>query len=166
MDQKQFIQLYDTYFDDVWNFLSYYTKDKYELEELVQDVFVRLWKYRDNIDLTNNYLRGYLLKTSRNVALSKFGKKSKEPIFINSEFETIEAADQESVAVLTNLRKDYEKALTKAPDKARKVYLMNREQGYTYSEIAESLQISPKTVEVHISKVLRVLRKQLSEYQY
>lgn len=163
MNKNQFGQLYDNYADEVATFLTYYTKDRNELEDLLQEVFLRLWKYRDKIDLKNSFLKTYLLKTARNVALNYLERKKKEILVLGEEYKNVANGDTENHTIAEKeLNNDYEKALEKAPQKAKKVYLLNREEGLSYKEIASTLNISTKTVEVHISKVLNILRRELN----
>jgi RNA polymerase sigma-70 factor (ECF subfamily) len=167
MTKEQFLQIYHLYVDAVARFLSYYTKDKFLLEDLLQEVFIKLWKYKNSIDPENPHLKTYVLKTARNVALSHFEDKKKDPVEIR---EKIIQKDKSNVLDqdldIHDLNTKYRKALKAAPNKARNVYLMNREEGLTYREIAGVLEISPRTVEVHISKVLSILRRELKEFKY
>ena len=167
MTKKQFIQIYDLYVDDTARFLSYYTKDRTQLEDLIQDVFLKLWKYRENIDWDNKFLKTYILKTARNVALTYLEEQKKNPIETREYF-LLEKSEQKETRELNykELNVQYREALDSAPNKAREVYMMNREEGLTYKEIAIALEISPRTVEIHISKVLRILRKELKEFQF
>jgi RNA polymerase sigma-70 factor (ECF subfamily) len=173
MTKEEFENLYDAYAASVARFLSNYTRKTDQLEDWVQTVFLKLWKYRDSVDIEGEYLKTYLLKIARNVAVTEL-KKEKKSIFeyqpdLN---EAAEPGKKEERLPPTSQQRNpdmfmekYYDALEKVPPRAREVYQLNREEGLSYREIAETLQISPKTVEVHISKVLRILRKELREYK-
>lgn len=173
MTRKEFENFYDVNVDSVARFLSSYTKKTDQLEDWVQIVFLKLWKYRDSIDTEHDHLKAYLFKTARNVAVTEL-KKARKHIFEYKEdlsdvsepdlkTEWLPASHQQRDP--NSFMEKYHSALEKLPPKAQEVYELNRDEGLSYQEIAEFLKISPKTVEVHISKVLRVLRKELREYR-
>ena len=160
MTAKEFEALYDLYARPVARFLAYYTKDVGQLEDWVQLVFLRLWKYRESVDLEGAYLKTYLLKTARNVAIREL-EKDKSSLFLYKP----DMGEYPSVKDDLVLEK-YQNALKEVPFRSQEVYRLSREEGLTYQEIADMLQISPRTVEVHIRKALRILRQELKEFQH
>ncbi|MCG8374346.1 MAG: RNA polymerase sigma-70 factor [Balneolales bacterium] len=166
MKREDFLQLYNSQADSIARFLSYYVKEKNELEDLVQEVFLRIWKYKEKISVNHEYIKSYLLKTARNVALTHLERKKKN-VLSQCEDLVAEPVDRykEDEYAVKELNQHYNKALNEVPAKARTVYLMSREDGLSYKEIARNLEISPKTVEVHISKALKVLRQEFNRYE-
>lgn len=168
MQQEEFINIYHAHKALVARLLYNYVKEKNELEDLIQEVFLRLWKYRESIDLQNEFLKSYLLKTARNTALTYLENKSinSHSEEFNEEIHTIDQVSRKLTLHTKNkINSNYREALARLPEKAKKVYLLNREEGLTYNEIGRLLNISPRTVEVHISRVIKSLRKELSEYK-
>lgn len=170
MTAKEFEALYDLYARPVARFLAYYTKDTAQLEDWVQLVFLRLWKYRESTELEGAYLKTYLLKIARNVALREI-ERSKSSLFLYkpdmgeyppADDEEVSAADANNNLVLEK----YQNILNGIPVRSQEVYRLSREEGLTYQEIADMLQISPRTVEVHIRKALQILRQELKEFQH
>ncbi|WP_234573604.1 RNA polymerase sigma factor [Rhodohalobacter sp. 614A] len=173
MTQKEFEHLYDSYVTSVARFLSHYTKKTDQLEDWVQIVFFKLWKYRESVDVDGEYLKTYLLKIARNVALTQLSKEKQEIVEYKADMNEIpkseeveewytHAGEEQKPGIFME---KYNDVFDKIPPRAQEVYQLSREEGLTYQEIAETLQISPKTVEVHISKALHVLRKELEEFQ-
>ena len=173
MKRKEFENLYDTYAVTVARFLSGYTKRKDQLEDWVQIVFLKVWKYRDSVDTDSDYLKTYLLKVARNVALSELSKKKRnfldywqdldERVVVNPDGE-LYGHKREPLKPDLFMEK-YNNALDNIPPRSQQIYQLSREEGLSYKEIAQTLKISPKTVEVHMSKALRILRKELQEYK-
>ncbi|NBC05150.1 MAG: sigma-70 family RNA polymerase sigma factor [Bacteroidetes bacterium] len=173
MTKKEFEYLYDSYATSVARFLSHYTKKTDQLEDWVQIVFLKLWKYRESVDMDGEYLKTYLLKIARNVALTELRREKQDIVDyqpdmngvakpeVNKEWQT-HAGEQQTSGVFME---KYNDVLGRVPPRAQQVYQLSRDEGLTYKEIAETLQISPKTVEVHIRKVLRILRIELEEFQ-
>lgn len=173
MTQKEFEYLYDSYVTSVARFLSHYTKKTDQLEDWVQIVFLKLWKYRESVNTDGEYLKTYLLKIARNVALTELKKEKQNVVEYQPDMNGVakpevveewhaQAGEQQAFGVFME---KYNDALGKVPPRAQEVYQLSREEGLTYKEIAETLQISPKTVEVHIRKALQMLRDELGEFQ-
>lgn len=171
MTQEEFEKIYDSYSKRIARFLFYYTKDKEQLEDWVQIVFLRLWKYRKSVNPGGDYLKTYLYKIARNVAIAEL-KKEKDRVFhYQSDMNEFPAAYERDeypgpVSKTDLLMEKYQDVLERVPARAQEVYKLSREDGLTYQEIADTLQISPRTVEVHIRRVLRTLRQELKEFQY
>jgi len=172
MNRKEFENLYDVHVVSVARFLSGYTMRKDQLEDWVQIVFLKLWIYRDSVDTESDYLKTYLLKIARNVALSELSRKKQNILdYQNDLNEKVVNPDGELYGPKSQTRKPdvfmekYNDALGNIPPRSQQIYQLSREDGLSYKEIAQTLQISLKTVEVHISKALRILRKELQEFK-
>jgi len=168
MEKKQFEKLYDEYFDCVTRFLFYYSNEKEQIEDWVQEVFFRLWKYRYKIEVDDPFIKAYLLKTAKNVALASLKKKNdKDIIELQPHLtEKMVNINKEAKFDTQEFSKKYISAVNKIPSKSRKIFKLSKESGYSYKEIALIFQISHKTVEAHISKALRILRIELREFKF
>lgn len=134
-------------------------------EDLVSDIFCKFWKTRAFETITSSY-RFYLFRSVRNEAYN----------YLRLEFrkmETLDAVESkksslsqqpDSVAQYEEILSCIEIIVETLPNQCRKVFLMNRFEGKRYQEIADELQISVKTVEIHIGKALAAMRKGLKEY--
>ncbi|SMO81175.1 RNA polymerase sigma factor [Fodinibius sediminis] len=166
LTRDQFEQLFCNYVDDVASFLYTYTSNRAKVKDWVQEVFLKMWKKRGQIDFEHPGFKSYLLKTARNHALKRLKSEKKYDLWLEENLEKLVAiqASGTSISDATEIRKAYSVALSKISKRARKAYLLSREEGLTYPEIAEVMNISIKTVESHISKALQILRSELREF--
>lgn len=166
LTREQFEQLFNNYADDVVSFLYTYTPNKARVKDWAQAVFIKMWKKRDKIDFDHPAFKSYLLKTARNHALKQLKRAKKYDTWLEENLEQLIRVQplNNSVIDSTEIQEAYSMALSKISRRARRAYLLSREEGLTYSEIADVMNISIKTVETHISKALRILREELREF--
>lgn len=126
-------------------------------EDLVQDLFVHFWLHRNEIQINSN-LAAYLKKSAFRRTINWI--KREKRIDLRPEFEDSTAFEQADEA--SDRTTAVRKAVEQLPDKCRLVFVLNRYEGLTISEIAEHLQISKNTVENHLGKALRLLRDQFA----
>ncbi|RAJ75038.1 RNA polymerase sigma-70 factor (ECF subfamily) [Chitinophaga dinghuensis] len=142
-------------------FATHYTGDSHEAEEIVQQVFLKLWEKRDTIVITGP-VKAYLFSAIRNAAISQWRKAA-----VRSEKETAYGLSRESAtqaADVRELEKLYHQALDRLPERCREVFILSRHQQMKYAEIAEAMNISVKTVENQMGKALKILHQELKEY--
>jgi RNA polymerase sigma-70 factor, ECF subfamily len=130
-------------------------------EEVAQDVMVELWRRRHAMEADVS-LGGYLLRSVRNRSLNHLRhmrvRKQTEPE-VQALYESPVGSDQPIVA--QELAAAVTQALAELPPRCREIFELSRIQGLKYSQIAEALDISPKTVEAQMGKALKVLRERL-----
>lgn len=138
-------------------------REREAAEEVVQDVFVEVWRRRETLAIEET-MRAYLYRATRNRALNRIRHEqvrqknqhkveadaSVEPALRRVEEREIDQAVREAVSNL--------------PDRCREVFELSRGSGLKYAEIAEVMGISVKTVEAQMGKALRVLREQLASW--
>lgn len=143
-------------------FATHYTGDAHEGEEIVQQVFLKLWEKRETIAITGQ-VRAYLFSAIRNTAISQWRKRS-----VRSEKETFFSTTQDMATPVQSevreLEALYQQALLSLPERCREVFVLSRQQNLKYSEIAETMNISVKTVENQMGKALKILHQELKEY--
>ncbi|MCW9705971.1 RNA polymerase sigma factor [Fodinibius salsisoli] len=166
LGRKQFEELFDQYINDVVSFLYTYTSNQALVQDWAQDVFLKMWQKRDSINFDHPSFKSYLLKTARNHALKRLKKENNYDNWLEENLEklTEKQSQDEPVVNPIDIQEAYRVAHSKISLRARKAYLLSREEGLTYSEIAEVMDISIKTVETHISKALQILRQELREF--
>ena len=165
MSEQEFRSIYKQYHKKLCYFLNYYTHDEQAIEEVVQDVFVYLWKESDNLNIT--YLKTYLYSSARNRMLNYLRNEHTRTIILERwaqmELEERQAQDCIDRAEFFLLLPDTIEAL---PPKCREIFLMSRDERKTYKEIAEEKGISVKTVEAQMGIALKRIReKMLSSYK-
>jgi RNA polymerase sigma-70 factor, ECF subfamily len=158
--KKALSLLYDKYFDYLSKEIFFILKNEEDTRDVIQDLFLTLWYNKDHLNNINTSLKLYLRKAAYNKSLNKI--KTKVQFFEVDDEETIyENGNQHSDMVVEELNERIKKAIDQLPFKCRTVFLLSRYDEKSYREIAESLEISIKTVENQISKALKILRKKI-----
>jgi RNA polymerase sigma-70 factor (ECF subfamily) len=143
-------------------FAVHYTGDVHEAEEVVQQVFLRLWEKRETIDIMGA-TRSYLFAAIRNTSISNWRKET-----VRQEKEQVagdlRAADRQVQSPAWELERLYQQALEVLPERCREVFILSRQQQLKYAEIADVMNISVKTVENQMGKALKIMHKELKEY--
>ena len=161
LDRGGFESLFREYFDSLMHFAMKILGDEDDAREVVQQVFINLWDKRQEVDLSTT-LRSYLFTSVHNRSLNVIRDRKK---FSGAEIP--EVAGQWDVGAQIEsmeLEERVKAALDSLPEKCREVFELNRFEGLKYSEIAERLEISVKTVENQMSKALKILREKLMKY--
>jgi RNA polymerase sigma-70 factor (ECF subfamily) len=132
---------------------------------LVQEVFLYVWE-RWEANERREITKPYLFQAVRNAALSLLRR---EGVARRGEAETIALFSRPSETPESNLRdlelsRAIERAVMRLPERCRLVFTLSREQGLTYNQIAQLLEISPKTVETQMARAFRALREYLAPY--
>jgi RNA polymerase sigma-70 factor (ECF subfamily) len=139
-------------------FLLGYTNDPDIVEDIVQDVFIKIWTNRENLTI-NTSISGYLYKTAYTTLMEKYRQLKKKHTMLSSYYYTAMIQAMETDQDLKNKRlKKLEKCIKKLPERCQEVFYENKILGLKYNEVAEKLQISIKTVEGHISRALGILK--------
>jgi RNA polymerase sigma-70 factor (ECF subfamily) len=160
-DANAFKAAFELYQEGIFNFAHYKLGNIEAAEDVVQEVFIKLWENRHHLK-EDRSLKSYLYTIANNLALNyirhtkvvmKFQQESKE-----------ESSSQDSPHSSLEKKEFHEKLLAgiaALPEKQRLVFMMSRMESLSYKEIAERLDISIKTVESHIGPALKALRKSL-----
>jgi len=130
-------------------------------EDAVQDVFVAVWNGRDRLP-EGSRLVGYLYRSVRNRALNQIrGRRTAARWLARVEPDPAVPAVAEMALEDQEIERAYRAALKEVPPRGREVFLLSRDQGLSYPQIAELLGISVKTVETLMGRVLKSLRAKL-----
>lgn len=138
--------------------------DVEEAEDIVQQVFAKLWEQRASVDVQFS-IKAYLYKMVHNRALNRIRHHQTRQHYNDHQMRVLADARQEpSEQTEHELQAQYKKVLQELPLQCRQVFELSRFEELKYREIADQLGISVKTVETHIGKALKILRRELSEY--
>ncbi len=164
-DQQAFNFIFTKHYSDLVNFAMVYLKEISEAEEIVQNVFLKLWEEREEIDIHSS-LKSYLMNCIKNRCLDYFRhqriiEKYNDRISKSQE-QYIEEADR--YLMLSELEKQINSAIDLLPSTCKHIFNMSRIEGKKNREIAEELNISIKTVEANIGRALKTLRINLVDY--
>lgn len=162
---RQFEQIFKTHFKALHGYACTIVKDEIVGEEMVQNVFYKLWEKKEQIEVQQSvaaYLYRAVYYESLNHLKHEKVKASHQSFAMqNSEHERDTASDR---TMLRELEVKLEKALKELPEQCRTIFQMSRFEELKYREIADRLGLSIKTVENQMGKALRLLRLTLVDY--
>ena len=170
-NEKVFEQIVREYWPRMFKFALIYTQNNETSQELVQDTFLVLWNNRAILKDNTNLIT-YLMVVLRNKCLNLLEQTRIRQLYIEEiDDETIYQRanlyvlqDEASQIVESeDLHKAIKRALSKLPDKTREIFMLSRYDGLKNQQIAETKNISQKTVEYHISKALQILKEELPQ---
>ena len=161
-DEAAFEAMFRTHYDGLCRYVAGYLGSRDAAEDVVQGVFARIWD--DRVHWVVGDLQRYLYAAVRRRATSQFRRaavrrRAAPLLALEASARAGAAADAEFEA--EELRRRLERALTALPPRTRAAFVLSRREGLSYAEVASRMAISPKTIGVHISRALTVLRKAL-----
>lgn len=166
-NEKAFNILYKQYWKQVYNFCRLYLTNMEEAEEVVQDVFVRLWQSRDFLRENDNF-KGLLFIISRNLVFNQTRKSFNHDFYTLSLLEALEnmpeenSYDIEKELEAKDLSAYIDLLIAELPPQRQKIFHLSRKEHKSYKEIADLMHLSEKTVEHQVSEALKFLRKHIT----
>jgi RNA polymerase sigma-70 factor (ECF subfamily) len=172
-DIKQFNELFNEYYERIVRFAKSYVRDLAVAEDFASEAFAAFWENRAILsDETNP--RAYILTIVKNKCINylkheQIRLKAERELNDHSEWvlttnlNTLEACDPDFI-FSDEIQHILNETLEKMPQKTRQIFFLNRFDGLSYNEIALKMNVSPKTIEFHISKALRALRFALMDF--
>jgi len=163
-DEAAFEQVFKTHYKNLHAYACAMLKNEDEAEEIVQQVFFKLWERSHNLSISGsvaaylyravhneglNWLKHQKIKASHQLHIAYSMKNKSEPV----------AGMQQK-----ELENKFRQALNELPEQCRTVFQLSRYEDMKYREIADKLEISVKTVENHMGKALKLLRTKLVEF--
>ncbi|MCL6294480.1 RNA polymerase sigma-70 factor [Jejuia spongiicola] len=146
---------------------SQYIASKEDAEEIIQNVFIKVWSKKN----VQSNINGYLYKVTRNACLDYLRTK-KQLLNIENNLNQLEASinhtafsdDTASLLIEKELYEAVLKSIDLLPPKCKDVFVKSRIEGLNHKEISQKMDISTKTIETHITKALKHLRVSLREF--
>jgi len=163
-DDDAFRLFYDIYYLEVYRFASYFITSSLLIEEIVSDVFCVIWQNRSRLSQID-YFERYLYTITKNKAFHYLQSEKKMTL---TELEAISDTlshdeNPEYITVDKELSASLKKAIDELPERCRLIFLMAREEGLKYKEIAGLLSISEKTVNAQMVLAIKKLSKRLGD---
>jgi len=156
-----FQSTYTTYFERLYRYSFTITRDNAEAEDVVQTIFSRLWERWTEL-VINTDMSAYLYRSVYNESLNRIGATKKREtlhtVYSETNYQQPTAFDDDHLLSQEQIDLRIQQVLAKMPEQCRKVFLKSRLEDLKYAEIAKELNISIKTVEVHMSKALKIIR--------
>ncbi|MDO8928587.1 MAG: RNA polymerase sigma-70 factor [Bacteroidota bacterium] len=169
-DQKALEFLFSIYFPRMNDFARNVVKDDGISQDIVQEVFVKVWEKKAEIESLN--IEAFLFRLVRNRCIDyikhlKVVNNRLKEIHIASKYEELYRIDfvgnEPYVLIEAELKRKIEKTIQDLPDRCREVFILSRMNGLKNKEIAEKLDINIKNVERHLSRALQSFRANFSE---
>ena len=169
-DQKALEALFSIYYPRLNDFARNVVRDDVISQDIVQDVFVKVWEKRLEIETIN--LEAFLFRLVRNRCIDyikylKVVNNRMQEIQISSKYEELYRIDfvgnEPYVLIEQELKLKIETTIESLPERCREVFILSRMNGLKNKEIAEKLDISIKNVERHLSRAMQSFRENFSE---
>src|SRR5690606_32420351 len=142
-------------------------KDPFESEEIVQDVFIKVWNARFQLDEWSN-IWTFIYVVAKRSSLNRLRdlkvQLKKQAALAQTAFEQSRSCDHNAL-VHEILALEHE-VLRKLPEQQKTAYLLSRSEGLTHKEIAQQMNIAPNTVKNHIVQALKTFRKHFQRFGY
>ncbi len=157
-DDSCFREIYDLYHFKVFCFVKKYTAQLADSEDVTQNVFIHLWKYRTKLD-PDISLESILFKSSKQ-EISKWYKKQNRIFSVENEqlIKELDSASESDDNIDLKLE-IIQSLLDRIPEKRRKIFNLHKFENLSYKEIAIEMNMSPSAVANQISKTLQYLKK-------
>lgn len=166
LSEAEFENIYKLYWKKLYGLAYNYFRDKTTAEELVQNLFIKLWQKRDEVSHVDD-IQAYLFKCMKNLIYDQYDKIASQQKLKNHSAKNFreeshpveELIDYQETLSLIN------QELDKLPPTTRAIFRMSKFDRHTNDEIATMMRISAKAVEYHITRALKKLRIRLQSIQ-
>ncbi len=155
-------ELFNYYYPRLYNFSKSFLKVEDGIDDILQDVFVKIWQNRKKINSTvtfNSFIftitRNLLLNELRNRLYDENMKEKVMKLSVAQEYSSMEQIEYK------DLKERVDKIIDELPERRKEIFLLSRSEGLSHKEIAEKLGIQTKTVEYHITLAIKYLKDNL-----
>lgn len=166
-DTKAFESLYYALFNKLIKFCIHYTSHRQAAEEIVSEIFVKCWNNRKKL-MDIEFPETYLFVAVKNQSL-KYNKKYSSIHLVEIEDSgnilLVDTADPQEIIERKEMHHHLDKAIETLPMQAKMVFRLIKENGLRYKEVAEILEISPRTVQTQLFRAIAKLRLVLQSYK-
>ena len=162
---RAFKQIFLCYEKRLYYFVFSITKSEYIAEEILQEVFIKIWTNRESIDINRSF-ESFIFTITRNLTYNYLRDASRREAIRNELWSNVVAQQQdvESNVIFEEYKDIVEDIIQNLPVQKRSIYQLSRQEGKSNSEIAAILGISPKTVRNHLWNTMSTIRSQLKPY--
>ncbi|QHT66492.1 RNA polymerase sigma-70 factor [Rhodocytophaga rosea] len=163
-DETKFIELlFKQYYSPLCRTVNRMVNDTDAAEDLVQDVFMKMWNNRQTLEINFSF-KSYLYRSAINAALNHLEKNKKNVALEDSNFIEPTSSEADEQLHYSEVQQRVQEATDALPPACKTIFVLSRHENMSYKEIAEALQISPKTVENQMGKALKHFREYLNVY--
>ena len=160
-----FTRLFHGYKYKLYGFVFRLTGSHASAEDVVQDIFEKLWKDRGLLLQVESF-SSYVFRMAQNQALNGFKRMAREVVILKqlADAPANATSTPQGHLALKETRERLHNAIQQLPPQQKMVILLSREEGIKHEEIARRLHITTGTVKNHMIQALRTLRKQMQQY--
>lgn len=163
-DALAFRSLFDRYYVQLSSFATEYVKSYDAGREVAQEVFIKIWSSKESFSIEGS-LKSYLYRAVYHQALNYIEKETRRRNYEQqaaiTEEESSEHADDRIIA--SEVRIAIREAVRQLPPKRNLVFVLHRQHGLSIKEVAQVLNVSPKTVENQMTEAMKFLRTKLNQ---
>lgn len=159
-DKAAYQELFERYASRIYQFSVSYLKNNSDAEELVQEVFLKIWEKRETLDQSKN-IKAYIFKIAVNAIYDFIRKKNIEAVFADfarANFERTTDITWHSV-IFEEMTTRLTRLIARLPEQQRNVFYLSKDEGLSNDEIAEKLNLSKRTVENHLYRAVSFLKE-------
>jgi RNA polymerase sigma-70 factor (family 1) len=156
-DEQAYKALFRLFYKPLSQFAYSIIKSWESAEEIASDVFMNVWKHRERLLQVDN-LKVYLYVSAKNIALNYLTKAARTPHFSLDELAvdfSVSYATPEQIFISGEMVRRIEAAVNALPPKRKMIFKLIREDGLKYKEVAQILDISVNTIDVHMAQALK-----------
>lgn len=162
-DKKAFEEIFRKYREKIYYFAIRYYNSAEDAENVVQDVFIKLWDEREGVkeELSlNNYIYTIAKNHLFNIHRKKINEKAYRSYIVDH---LVHISNLENELIYADLKAKIDEIIDELPAQRKKVFIMSNMEGFSNKELASELNLSVRTIEVHKSLALQTIRKALTK---
>jgi len=159
-EKNAYQELFERYSPRIYQFSLSYLKNKSDAEELVQDIFLKIWEKREMLDVSKN-IKSFIFKVAVNTIYDFIRHKNIENAFndfARANFET-DSNNTWHTVIFDEMTANLKELVAKLPEQQQKIFQLSKEEGLASEEIAEKLNLSKRTVENHLYRAVSFLKE-------
>ncbi|MCD0487568.1 RNA polymerase sigma-70 factor [Pedobacter sp. MC2016-14] len=159
-DRKAFSSLYQQHLSELYNYIYLFTKSRESSEEIVQDIFVKIWEKKENLQYITSF-KPYLFKSAKNLLLDEIRRNAVKAKAINALKPDSEDSNErtDEPLIYKQHMKIAEEAIAMLPEKRRAIFLMRTREELSLDEIAAKLNISKSVVKKQLYAGISFVRQ-------
>lgn len=162
-DMSAFDSIYGKYSRRLYSFVFRYVKQRTDTEEIVQEVFIKIWKSRDKINIYSSF-ESFLFTIAHNATVNLLKKRATEQKYIEH-VKSLQHIDETYELIneihYNELKQKFQSLLNELSPRQKEIFQLSREEGLSHKEIAKKLGISVHTVKNHLVTTLAFLKSRL-----
>jgi RNA polymerase sigma-70 factor (family 1) len=164
-DESAFRILFDEYRERLFVFAWQLCHSAAEAEEVVQDIFLRLWQNRENL-VNVDFPRKYIYVMARNRTLDLLAKIARDQKLMREVWSNLSEPDNvtENILQAAETQKLINEAVERLPEKKQVIFWLSRRDGLTHQQIADQMNISVQTVKNVLTEILKQIKSFLAEH--